>query len=504
MAEPTKTDPIKVYDARWETDEFTPREIRRFIEAVLIYGRGLGVDTVTIARDARLGAGEVMEMALMSAVQAGFTVYLCTHPISTPQSYFLSFWASKDHPKTMGLTITASHNPANYVGLKVVVPGVQAIGLNCGPAGGFAKIREIYHGSESLKPGSGGKLTLVYPAERYLRFSMQAAGIEDGELEGMRIILDALNGSAGPELCRALQQAGVSVWPLRLIPDGTFPTGSPNPTSLNKMDEAVQLAGKTGAELVVGTDGDGDRLVFGNARGIMNAGFASTPILRKLLAGLSATGTASAESPKIIYDPKVNPLALVEWEKLDVKPVLFGNGHSQIKEHMRRTGALAAVEESGHYYHNLTAEGMTFFAENSLVTVFLLVKALKDNPALMGSMWALQDRVFTTGEINYQMADDETRDRALQAVLQYFKDDHAVLVCETEEGIDLLGTVVRRGVDLDTGKLQSHWYSGYIRAATNEKSVLRFYLSAGSFDLGRQIEQRIRDILGRYRGNAID
>jgi len=509
VSEPNKTDPIKVYDARWETDEFTPVEIQRFIEAVLIYARRLGVDTVTIARDTRLGSGSVMEIAADSAVKAGFTVFLCTGPISTPQSYFLSVWASKDHPKTMGLTITASHNPANYVGLKVVVPGVQAIGLNCGPDGGFSKIREIYHGSDSLKLGAEGKLSLVDPTEAYLRFSMQAAGIEENELEGMRIVLDAVNGSAGPELYRALQQTGVSVLPLRLIPDGTFPTGSPNPTSQNKMDEAVQLAGKTGADLVIGTDGDGDRLVFGNARGIMNAGFASIPILTKLLSGDPSTGRAGSGragsgSHKIIYDPKVNPLALVEWAKLDIEPVLFGNGHSQIKEHMRRIGALAAVEESGHYYHSLTAGGMRFFAENSLVTVLLLAKALKENPGLMGNMWALQDRVFTTGEINYQMADDKIRDRALQAVLQYFKDDHAASVSETAEGIDLLGTVVSKGVDLQAGKLESGWYNGYLRAATNEKSVLRVYLSAGSFDLGMQIEQRTREILSRYPGNAID
>jgi phosphomannomutase len=504
VSEPTKTDPIKVYDARWETDEFTPLEIQRFIEAVLIYAYKLGVDTMTIARDARLGSGSVMAMAVECAVKAGFTVFLCADPISTPQSYFLSFQVSKDRPKTMGLTITASHNPANYVGLKVVVPGVQAIGLNCGPAGGFSKIREIYHGTESLKFGAEGKLTLVDPTEGYLRFSMQAAGIENDELAGMRIVLDTFNGSAGPELHRALQRAGVSVLPLRLVPDGTFPTGSPNPTSKNKMEKAVQLAGKTGAQLVIGTDGDGDRLVFGNARGIMNAGFASIPILRKLLSDGSGSGTVSSESRKIIYDPKVNPLALVEWAKLDIKPILFGNGHSQIKEYMRRIGALAAVEESGHYYHSLTADGLTFFAENSLVTILLLAKALKEDPDLMGNMWALQDRVFTTGEINYQMADDRTRDRALQAVLQYFKEDQAVLVSETEEGIDLLGTVVSKGVDLGAGKLESDWYNGYLRVATNEKSVLRVYLSAGVFDLGMQIEKRIRDILGRYHGNAID
>ncbi|MBN2551223.1 MAG: hypothetical protein JXB06_00575, partial [Spirochaetales bacterium] len=258
------------------------------------------------------------------------------------------------------------------------------------------------------------------------------------------------------------------------------------------------------AELVIGTDGDGDRLVFGDARGIINAGFISIPILRKLLADRPASGMNRPESHKIIYDPKVNPLALVEWAKLDIKPVLFGNGHSQIKEHMRRIGALAAVEESGHYYHSLTGEGMTFFAENSLLTVLTLARALRENRELLKEMWALQDRVFTTGEINYQMPDDNARDAALQAVLQYFEDDHAALVSETEEGIDLMGTVASKGVDLEAGELDSAWYSGYVRAATNEKSVLRFYLSTGISNLGLQTEQRIREIFEHYHGNAID
>ena len=152
----------------------------------------------------------------------------------------------------------------------------------------------------------------------------------------------------------------------------------------------------------------------------------------------------------------------------------------------------------------MTAGQLTFFAENSLVTALLLIKALKENPQLMQTLWALQDRVFTTGEINYQMADDKTRDRSLQAVLQFFKDEHALLISETEEGVDLLGTVVSRGVDLAARKLENDWYSGYLRVATNEKSVLRFYLSAGIPELGMQLEQRIREIFGGYGGKAID
>jgi len=500
----TGKDPIKVYDARWEVNDFSNQEIERFIEAVFIYGRQIGVDTVTIARDGRLGGGSVMQIAVETALKAGFIVFLSSDPISTPQSYYLSFRASKKHPKTMGLTITASHNPANYIGLKVVVPGVEAIGLGCGPYGGFSRIREVYHSGETLAEGKGAELYIVNLTEKYLRFSMQAAGVEEGSLADLVVVLDALNGSAGPEMYQALQRSGAAVTPLRIIPDGNFPTGSPNPTSIGKMDSAVALSGNINADLVIGTDGDGDRLVFGDAGGIINAGFASIPILKTVLAGEHSAGEQLSGGQRVIYDPKVNPLALSEWTRLNIVPLLFGNGHSQIKEHMRRTGAVAAVEESGHYYHRLSDGGLTICAENSLFTILVLLKTIKEKQGLMKELRVLQERVFTTGEINYQMADDETRDLVLGSLLELFRKDHAVLVSETEDGIDLMGTVFTRGIDLNSGELGSRWYSGYVRASTNEKSVIRSYLSSGDVALGEQMEQRIRDILDSYNGKVID
>ena len=140
----SNSDPIKVYDARWEEEDFSEGEVERLFEAVLLYGRELGVDTVTIARDARTGAGRVMELAVELALRAGLRVFACAEPISTPHSYFLSLAIAKDHPQTMGLTITASHNPASYVGLKTTVPIAQAIGLDSGPRGGLTRVREIF------------------------------------------------------------------------------------------------------------------------------------------------------------------------------------------------------------------------------------------------------------------------------------------------------------------------------------------------------------------------
>ncbi|HET6485653.1 MAG TPA: hypothetical protein VFH83_04490, partial [Spirochaetia bacterium] len=295
-------DPIKVYDARWEVDEFDRNEVARLVEATLMYGRLLGVDAVTICRDARVGCAALAELAMDIALGSGFEVLLCPDPVSTPQSYFVTFQASAAHPRTMGLTFTASHNPAAYVGLKVVVPPVQAIGLDCGPLGGLRKVRELYHGGEPLPGGGRGRLHMQSLAGDYVEFSMDAAGLAPGSLAGLTVVFDFFNGSAGPEVMDALQRSGASVVPLHLVPDGTFPAGSPNPTSAGKMAAAVARAREAGRAVVVGTDGDGDRLVFGDGTGVLSAGIAAIPILSLTVP------EKRGEREKVLYDPKVSPL----------------------------------------------------------------------------------------------------------------------------------------------------------------------------------------------------
>jgi phosphomannomutase len=496
-------DPIKVYDARWEEGDFSDGEVSRLFEAVLLYGRELGVDTVTIARDARTGAGRVMELALELGVRAGLRVFACAEPISTPHSYFLSLATARNHPQTLGLTITASHNPASYLGLKITVPILQAVGLDSGPKGGLARVRDLYHGQEALPERSGGSLHFLNLSEEYLRFSMEAASVAEGELGGLEVVLDAMNGSAGPEVHKALELCGARVRPLRIVPDGRYPTGSPNPTSAGKMDRAVALAGATGAVAVIGTDGDGDRLVFGDGRGILSAGFVFIPVLRS--ARQQADSSFESDG-RVLYGPKVNPLALSEWRKLGVRPALFRNGHSQIKERMRRLDCIAAVEESGHYYHRVRYGDLTAYCENSLLTILLWLKSRRVDPQLCDRLWALQRRVFTTGELNFQLDDDRNRDLALAKLLELFQKDGAVLTSQTPDGVDLQGTVVARGVPPNASAPRggSPWYSGYLRVATNEGAVLRVYLSAADEHTGRRLEEQMRGILESRAARQID
>jgi len=254
--------------------------------------------------------------------------------------------------------------------------------------------------------------------------------------------------------------------------------------------------------VVLGVDGYGDRIVFGDARGIFSAGFAAIAILHA--AGLA--GLPDRPCP-VLYDPKVNPLALREWTKLGVRPVLFRNGHSQIKDYMQQIAAAAAAEESGHYYHRIVMGEHTVCCENSLVTVLLFLRAVGRNPDWLTDLRQLQDRVSTTGEFNYRFESDDVRDRALDAVVGHFAQSGATTVTATPDGVDLQGTVLGFGIEHgDAGiDLKAGWFSGYVRVATNEKSVVRSYFSADRPDDLQRIECDVRRLLAdKFNGRVID
>ena len=498
-------DPIKTYDARWEVSEFDDNEVRRLFEATFGYARLIYVDTLVFARDARLGCARVIEIGIEAAVKSGFRVLACFDPMSTPMTYFMAMQANLQYPNTMGLTITASHNPKQYVGIKFTVPGVEAIGYGCGPLGGLTKIKELYH-SEAFVPEikPGGSLEVIgHPGEQYIRYTIDLANILPGGLKGLKIVLDTFNGSAGPELYRALCLTGVDVIPLRLTPNGDFPTGSPNPTSQNKMDAAIQRAIAENADLLIGIDGDGDRIVFGDQKGVFSAGFVMIPILKTIIDQHGFTN----ENHKVLYDPKVNPLALEKWAEMNVVPVLFRNGHSQIKQFMKENGVLAGAEESGHFYHKLKLEHLNVSGENSLYTILLLLRTVINERSIIQQIREMQDLIYTSGEFNFHYNDDQRTDAAMCAVLEVFKSDQAYLTTTSEGGIDLEGTVVYKGVRFQNGnvELDHEWYAAYVRSATTERGVVRSYISSSDAAYGELIKEKLVKILKyTFEGTEIE
>ncbi len=497
-------DPIKTYDARWEVSEFNDQQVQRLFEASLGYARIIGVDTLVLTRDARLGCARVMEIGMKVAVESGFRLFVCFDPISTPLSYFVTMQTSVNFPGTMGLAVTASHNPRQYVGIKYTVPTVEAIGYDCGPLGGLKKVKELYHQADFiLGKLEGGVMTIIQsPVNDYINYTFELAVMAADELKGLSVVLDTFNGSAGPELYRALTKAGVLIAPLRLAPNGEFPTGSPNPTSQNKMNTAIELAIKNNADLIIGIDGDGDRIVFGDQHGVFSAGFVMIPILKSILSNSDSTVPS-----KVLYDPKVNPMALFKWAELNAEPVLFRNGHSQIKAYMKETGATAGTEESGHFYHRLPLGDRVVSSENSLYTILLFLKSVHNNKAIISEIRSFQDQIFTSGEFNFEFTDDAIRDMAMNAVLAIFENDQALLTTHSENGDDLEGTVVYKGISHQSGKinLEEEWYAACVRTATNEKGVVRTYISASEMKVGKALQEKIVMLLTyQFKGKEIE
>ncbi|MEI7828346.1 MAG: hypothetical protein WCI31_01180 [Prolixibacteraceae bacterium] len=487
-------DPIKTYDARWEVDDFDDGEVLRLFEATFGYAALIGIDTLIFTRDARLGCARVMEIGIEAALKAGFHAIACFDPISTPLSYFVAMQLAHNQKKAMGLTITASHNPKQYVGIKYTIPGVEAIGFDCGPMGGLTKVKELYHASTYVQEyGKTGTLQVIsHPAEAYIKYSMELAGVQPNDFKGIKIVLDTFNGSAGPELYQALTRCGAKVIPLRLVPNGEFPTGSPNPTSMKKMDQAIEVAVKEDADLVLGIDGDGDRIVFGDQKGIFCAGFVMIPILHAIL-----TKEPSNNRQKVLYDPKVNPLALAKWAELNAEPILFRNGHSQIKGYMKEIGAIAGAEESGHFYHKLPLENLQVSGENSLFTILLFLQTLKNQKDILAKVRQMQDQIYTSGEFNYYYSNEQQQDKALSAVIRFFEDKKAIMSTKSDDGIELEGTVVYKGVRKINGSilLENEWFAAYVRTATNEKGIVRSYISSGDHFYGKGITEKVIGIL---------
>lgn len=494
-------DPIKIHDACWQVQDFDDAAVRRLFEAAFLYARELAVDTVTVTRDGSTAAGGVQALAVKTGVRMGFRVFCCRDPISTPCSYFTALKISQQYPSTLGVTITASQHPGKYTGVKFAVPVVQAIGLDCGPKGGLTRIREIYHSAEQARPVAGGSCTDVNLTADYIGYSIRQANLRSGQLAGLKVVLDAFNGSAGPEMAEGIRLAGAEVEPLRTEVDGDFPTGSPDPTGPGRMDNAVRVADQKGCQVVIGTDGDGGRLVFGDRRGILSAGFVAIPILRACGFDGELLGR-----PAVLYDPRMNPLALTEWSKLDVRPVLYCNGHSRIKNHMRTTGAMIGIEQSGRYYHNLTLGSHVVAVENSILTALLFLSQVKQDPGLLDRLWALQETVRTTGELNYRFAGDRLRDQALAAVIQHFAAQGATIVTDTADGISLGGTMLSHGLSRNGEgmQLKNGWFSGYLRVATGKESIVRSCFAAADTARLQQVESEARRILAeRFKGQVI-
>jgi phosphomannomutase len=488
---------FRAYDIRTPTEVLTDALAIRLARAEAVYFCDyLSTSGVLLAHDARQTGPHYLQLAAEEFARAGIEVIVIPGICSASQFYF----AAMCHPEKAAVLFGASHNPASDTGQKILGPGVRPIAKQIGPAGGLDKIKELYvHGispSSVIRRGAS-HVKAFDPTDSYIRYSMELAGVGEGDLEGLRVFHDYLNGAAGREMMLAFGQAGADLRPLHFAPDGRFPLGDPNPVKQAVIREGLEEL-KAG-DYLLGTffDGDGDRIDFYRGDGsYLSSSFVYAgilPFIRRRFPG---------EGWGVYADLKSNPLAIMEMAKVGVTVNVIRNGHSQIKNALFENPAMfGTVEESAHFYEAFTFHGRRYCTENTLYIALLVARAWRDNPAYFDALLEIQARTAREREWGYKFPTDELRAEALAAVQAHFEQRGAVAMTRMPNGYDLEATMMRRGIPFEIGvdtHLAPDWLQVCQRVSQSENGLARWEVVAANAEIASQAKQEIAQIVRKY------
>ena len=317
---------FKAYDIRGIVKTALTPEVTELIgRAIGSEGRSRGVKAIVIGRDGRL-SGPSLTAALAKGIQSAGVDVIDIGCVATPMTYFAAY-----HLNTMsGVSVTGSHNPPEYNGLKIVLAGETLAGEAI-----QALKKRIENGE--LATGSGSFSTADVREDYLQRI------VGDVKLtRPVSVIVDCGNGVPGataPELYRRL---GCTVKELYCEVDGNFPNHHPDPSHVENLDDLI-AALKGEGEIGFAFDGDGDRLGV-----VTKSGKIIFPDRQLML--FAADVLSRNPGGEIIYDVK-STRNLAKWVRdRGGKPTMWKTGHSFIKQKLRETGAPLAGEMSGHTF----------------------------------------------------------------------------------------------------------------------------------------------------------
>lgn len=426
-----------------ETADLTP-------DTMFALGQGVGTymqehygKRIICGKDNRLTSDALHEAFVSGMLKTGAHVMHAGHA-SSPMIYFATCIYDVDG----GVNITASHNPKEYNGVKLVAKNAHSI---CGDE--IQKILKIIQ-DESFKEGKGELVAKdIFP--EYLADVKKRIVLP----RKLKVVLDSGNGITGkfaPELFREL---GCEVIEQHCELDGNFPNHEANPESEKNMEDVKSRVLAEKADLGIGFDGDGDRVGVVDEQGhFYHADYLLIPLARDLL------GRHPGSS--VIFDIKSSKVVEDDIRARGGKPIRYKTGHSFIETKMKETNALLGGETSGHI----------FFAENwygfddGMYAAARIAELLAKSNAPFSALFKDIPHVLTTPELRFPCS-DHAKFRVVEDVKQFFTKRYPCLTID--------------GVWVDFGK--GAW--GAVRASnTSPCLTLRFEApDQKSLDLARKI-----------------
>jgi phosphomannomutase len=375
---------FKAYDVRGiypgELDEEGAYAIGR------AYAAQFEPERVAVGRDMRLSAPS-MSQAVMSGVADGGAEVLDLGMVGTEMLYFAVGSLGLDG----GVAVTASHNPKEYTGMKIVREGALPVG---GESGLF-DIRDRALSAVENRGQTPVDASKVVPYDIWPAYvDAVLAFVDVDQIRPLKVIVDAGNGMAGAMLPPVLERLPIEPVRCYFEPDGTFPNHEPNPLLPENREFIVRTTLDEEADLGVAFDGDGDRCFFVDDTGEFVPGDFATALLAESI-------LEKEPGAKIIYDVRASWAVPETIRRAGGIPIVSRVGHAFIKLVMRQEGAAFGGEVSGHYYFR------DFSQADSGVIPFLLMLELvsKRGQPLSEILRPFRERYFITGELNTPVAD---------------------------------------------------------------------------------------------------
>ena len=402
--------PFKAYDIRGqvptELDETRAYDIgSAYAEVIQPQG------PVVIGRDMRLSS-ETLSQALAKGLNDAGIDTLDIGLCGTE----LVYHAASLEGMGGGIMVTASHNPADYNGMKMVRE--QAIPISADT--GLKEIERLMaEGRTELADRPRGKHDQLDVRESYRQRLL--ALIDAGSLKRLKLVVNAGNGCAGPVFDELAADLPLEVVRLHHEPDGTFPNGVPNPLLPENRAETARAVIDNDADLGIAWDGDFDRCFFFDHRGRFIEGY--------YLVGLFAAQLLERHpGAKIVLDPRLT------WNTLDLvaqaggEALINKSGHAFIKERMRREDAVYGGEMSAHHYFRDFS-----YCDSGMIPWLLLIERISSSGISLAELVDARMTAFPcSGEINFSVHSTED---VIAAVLEVFADRTARV--DRTDGISL-------------------------------------------------------------------
>ena len=390
---------FREYDIRGVVNkDLTPDIVRKIGQGFGTLMTRSGRRDLVVGRDGRLSSKDFAEALIEGLISTGCNVVdigLCP----TPVYYFSIFHLDKDG----GMMVTGSHNPPEFNGFKVSVGKSTIFGKE------IQNLRELIEkGKFVTGKGDVSEMEIVQPYQDYIRKNIHAG-------KGMRVVIDAGNGTAGVVAGPLLRDLGCEVEELYCEVDGRFPNHFPDPTIPGNLKDLIERVKKTRADVGMGYDGDGDRIGVVDEQGNIIWG-------DQLMILFSREILKRKKGSAFVAEVKCSQNLFDDIEKHGGKATMWKTGHSLIKERMKEEKAVLGGEMSGHIFF----ADRYFGYDDAIYASCRLIELLSGKDQKLSQLLNDVPKTFITPEIRVDCP-DEIKFKVVEKVKEMLSKDNPII-----------------------------------------------------------------------------